>query len=37
VPETFVVDPTGNIALVKIGPFQPGELRRTIEELLSAS
>jgi cytochrome c biogenesis protein CcmG/thiol:disulfide interchange protein DsbE len=37
VPETFVVDPTGKIVLVKIGPFQPGELRRTIEELLAAS
>jgi cytochrome c biogenesis protein CcmG/thiol:disulfide interchange protein DsbE len=37
VPETFVVDPTGKIALVKIGPFQPGELRRTIEELLASS
>jgi cytochrome c biogenesis protein CcmG/thiol:disulfide interchange protein DsbE len=34
VPETFIVDPAGKIAYVKIGPFQPGELRRTIDSVL---
>jgi cytochrome c biogenesis protein CcmG/thiol:disulfide interchange protein DsbE len=34
VPETFIVDPSGQITYVKIGPFQPGELRREIERLL---
>lgn len=37
VPETFVVDPAGKIVLVKIGPLQPGELRRTLDDLLSKS
>ena len=37
VPETFVVDPSGKIVLVKIGPLQPGELRRTLDELLLTS
>ena len=36
VPETFVVDRSGQIAFVKIGPFQPGELRRELEQILSA-
>lgn len=36
VPETFVVDPDGKIAYVKIGPFQADELRRTLDQLLSA-
>jgi cytochrome c biogenesis protein CcmG/thiol:disulfide interchange protein DsbE len=34
VPETFIVNPAGEIAYVKVGPFQPGELRRQIEQLL---
>jgi cytochrome c biogenesis protein CcmG/thiol:disulfide interchange protein DsbE len=37
VPETFVVAPSGKIVLVKIGPLQPGELRRTLDELLLTS
>jgi cytochrome c biogenesis protein CcmG/thiol:disulfide interchange protein DsbE len=36
VPETFIVDPSGTIAHFKIGPFQPGELRRTLDRVLSA-
>ena len=36
VPETFVVDPSGTIVTVKIGPYQPGELRSTLDRLLSA-
>ncbi len=36
VPETFVVDPSGEIAAVKIGPYRPGELRRTLDEVLAA-
>lgn len=36
VPETFVVDPSGKIASVKIGPYRPGELRRTLDEVLVA-
>lgn len=35
VPETFVVDPSGQIASVKIGPYQSGELRRTIDQALA--
>ncbi len=36
VPETFVVDPSGTIASVKIGPYRPGELRRTLDQVLAA-
>lgn len=36
VPETFVVAPSGEIASVKIGPYQPGELRETIDRALSS-
>jgi cytochrome c biogenesis protein CcmG/thiol:disulfide interchange protein DsbE len=36
VPETFVVDPSGKIAAVKIGAYREGELRRTLDEVLSA-
>lgn len=35
VPETFIVDPSGQIVSVKIGPYQPGELRRAIDRVLS--
>jgi cytochrome c biogenesis protein CcmG/thiol:disulfide interchange protein DsbE len=35
VPETFVVDRSGEIASVKIGPYQPGELRRILDGLLA--
>lgn len=35
VPETFIVDQSGQIAYVKIGAFQPGELSRRIEQLLA--
>jgi cytochrome c biogenesis protein CcmG/thiol:disulfide interchange protein DsbE len=35
VPETFVVDPNGKIAFVKIGPYQSGELRRQIDQALA--
>jgi cytochrome c biogenesis protein CcmG/thiol:disulfide interchange protein DsbE len=35
VPETFIVDPSGEIVYVKIGPFQPGELRARLDRLLS--
>jgi cytochrome c biogenesis protein CcmG/thiol:disulfide interchange protein DsbE len=35
VPETFVIDPSGKIAHVKIGPFQPGELRRQLDQVLA--
>jgi len=34
VPETYVVDKTGRLAFVKIGPFQPGEVAGIIEPLL---
>lgn len=34
VPETFIVDPQGKIALVKIGPFRAGELRQELDRLL---
>ncbi len=37
VPETFVVDQSGKIASVKIGPYGAGELRRIIDRLLAAS
>jgi len=37
VPETFIVDPQGKIALVKIGPFRSGELRRELDRLLQTS
>jgi cytochrome c biogenesis protein CcmG/thiol:disulfide interchange protein DsbE len=36
VPETFVVDRSGEIASVKIGPYQPGELRAILDRLLAA-
>jgi cytochrome c biogenesis protein CcmG/thiol:disulfide interchange protein DsbE len=36
VPETFIVDPSGKTAAVKIGPYQPRELRRTLDDLLAA-
>jgi cytochrome c biogenesis protein CcmG/thiol:disulfide interchange protein DsbE len=36
VPETFIVDPSGEIAFVKIGAFQRGELRARLDQLLSA-
>lgn len=36
VPETFVVDRSGTITSVKIGPFRPGELRATLDRLLAA-
>jgi len=36
VPETFVVDPSGQIASVKIGPYQPEELQNTLDRLLAA-
>ena len=36
VPETFIVDPSGKIAFVKIGPFRPGELRTMLDQLLAA-
>jgi cytochrome c biogenesis protein CcmG/thiol:disulfide interchange protein DsbE len=36
VPETFVIDPSGKIASVKIGPYQPEELRRTLDSVLAA-
>jgi len=36
VPETFVVDRSGEIDSVKIGPYQPGELRSTLDRLLAA-
>jgi cytochrome c biogenesis protein CcmG/thiol:disulfide interchange protein DsbE len=35
VPETFVVDSAGNIASAKIGAYRPGELRRTLDEVLA--
>ena len=37
VPETFVVDRSGKITSIKIGPYQPGdgELRRAIDRVLS--
>jgi cytochrome c biogenesis protein CcmG/thiol:disulfide interchange protein DsbE len=34
VPETYVVDKTGRLASVKIGPFQQGEMAGVIEPLL---
>ena len=34
VPETYVVDKTGRLAFVKIGPFQQGEMAGIIEPLL---
>jgi cytochrome c biogenesis protein CcmG/thiol:disulfide interchange protein DsbE len=34
VPETFIVDPTGEISFVKIGPFTPGELQRQLDLVL---
>jgi cytochrome c biogenesis protein CcmG/thiol:disulfide interchange protein DsbE len=34
VPETFIVDPTGEIAFVKVGAFGPGELQRQLDLLL---
>ena len=34
VPETYVVDKTGRLAFVKIGPFQAGEMAGVIEPLL---
>ena len=34
VPETYVVDKTGQLAFVKIGPFQQGEVAGVIEPLL---
>jgi cytochrome c biogenesis protein CcmG/thiol:disulfide interchange protein DsbE len=34
VPETYVVDKTGRLAFVKIGPFQQGEMAGVIEPLL---
>lgn len=36
VPETFIVDPSGQISHFQLGPFQPGELRREIDRLLVA-
>jgi cytochrome c biogenesis protein CcmG/thiol:disulfide interchange protein DsbE len=36
VPETFIVDPSGKIAAVKIGAYRSGELRRTLDEVLDA-
>jgi cytochrome c biogenesis protein CcmG/thiol:disulfide interchange protein DsbE len=35
VPETFIVAPSGQIAYVKIGAFQSGELRETIDRILA--
>jgi len=35
VPETFIVNPQGQIDVVKIGPFQTGELRRELDRLLA--
>jgi cytochrome c biogenesis protein CcmG/thiol:disulfide interchange protein DsbE len=37
VPETYIVDPTGQIDTVKIGAFRPGELRATLDRLLTGS
>jgi cytochrome c biogenesis protein CcmG/thiol:disulfide interchange protein DsbE len=37
VPETFIIDPSGEIAFLKIGPFQPDELRRQLDRLLTTS
>jgi cytochrome c biogenesis protein CcmG/thiol:disulfide interchange protein DsbE len=34
VPETYIVDQTGRLAFVKIGPFQQGELAPLLEPLL---
>jgi len=36
VPETFIVDPSGKIAVVKIGPFRSGELRTILDNVLAA-
>jgi cytochrome c biogenesis protein CcmG/thiol:disulfide interchange protein DsbE len=36
VPETFVVDPSGKVAAVKIGAYRAGELRQTLDEVLAA-
>ena len=36
VPETFIVDPSGKIAAVKIGAYRSGELRRILDEVLDA-
>lgn len=36
VPETFVIDPSGKIASAKIGPYQSGELQRTLDRVLAA-
>ena len=36
VPETFIVDPSGNISYVKIGAFPLAELRMAIEQALIA-
>jgi cytochrome c biogenesis protein CcmG/thiol:disulfide interchange protein DsbE len=35
VPETFIVDPSGKIAFVKIGPFRTGELRAELDKVLA--
>jgi len=36
VPETFIVDATGSIAVFKWGPFRPGELAQELDKLLAA-
>jgi cytochrome c biogenesis protein CcmG/thiol:disulfide interchange protein DsbE len=38
VPETFVIDRSGKITSIKIGPYQPGDgqLRKAIDQALSA-
>lgn len=35
VPETFIIDPTGEISYVQIGPIQEATLNITIEQLLA--
>ena len=35
-PETFIVDRSGKIAFVKVGPFRPGELRSMLDQVLAS-